>query len=120
MQSHSASSARGTISQSEPQNTSANSHLIKKQSKDAVSIKTGANLIVETPSNIANSYKRQLSTSNLEKENHDLRKQVGALSDQMKTLESRFTSLQSLFFSQISDLRQENIELKAYVKAKLS
>jgi len=42
------------------------------------------------------------------------------VTDQMKLLEAKFSKLQDSFMNQISDLRQENTDLKAYVKSKFN
>ena len=56
----------------------------------------------------------------LMRENAQLRKQVEEVTGQMKRLEDRFEELQENLVSQVSELRRENLELKVYVKSKLS
>ena len=54
------------------------------------------------------------------RENAQLRKQVEEVTGQMKRLEERFEELQENLVSQVSELRRENLELKVYMKSKLS
>ena len=56
----------------------------------------------------------------LMRENAQLRKQVEEVTGQMKRLEGGFEELQENLVSQVSELRRENLELKVYMKSKLS
>ena len=54
------------------------------------------------------------------KENELLRKQVTQMSNQMRSLEQKFDSLSTSLLAQMAELRQENRDLKTYVRSKLS
>lgn len=55
----------------------------------------------------------------LVKENIDLKKQLSFVLERMASFETRFNSLESSLRLEISDLRKENADLKAYVQSKL-